>query len=195
MYSCVQFAVTPPIPGAAAYKEGHLNLEDIPIMKVHPKFGKSVARKPLGQILAQQGFPKGARGNFSDRTFNIEDIGIPIRKLNASNIKFTKRGVDVVEKHLTGFVDGKLDEPERIMLDRLRKIADGELKASPQDRNFYAHELREFMRYKYLGQNSTNRDRNFWNDLHTATLEDYGIKEYDDKGASTLYTRYAARFF
>ena len=125
----------------------------------------------------------GARikGKYSRRIFDSDKIGIPIRNLTIERIRITNRGIEVVEKHLKRFVGG-LEKPEEIMIERLRRIVVGELKATRQDLNFYAHELREFVRYKNLGfifgepSNPTDAFE-LWQNAHTATLEDYKMKE------------------
>ena len=82
------------------------------------------------------------------------------------------------------------------MLERLRRIADGKIRATKQDLNFYAHELREFARYRKLGfESGRGADFELWNNLHTATLEDYGLREKDDKGGYSLYHQSAGKFF
>lgn len=68
------------------------------------------------------------------------------------------------------------------MVQRLRDIADGKLKATQTDLNFYSHELRESVRYRRLGQPTgqpLNRDAAYdlWNNAHTGTLEDYRLLE------------------
>ncbi len=67
------------------------------------------------------------------------------------------------------------------MIDRLRQIANGGVEATVVDRNFYSHELREYVRYRQLGWETGQptdvmQQRNLWNNTHTATLEEYGIK-------------------
>ncbi len=53
---------------------------------------------------------------------------------------------------------------------------DNELSPTKQDLNFYAHELREFVRYRNLGfAEGGGADFEMWNNLHTATLEDLGL--------------------
>lgn len=74
------------------------------------------------------------------------------------------------------------------MIERLRTIADGWIEPTAADRNFYSHELREYVRYRSLGFESGQPDdpdlaREFWNNAHTATLEDYGLRE----GPGVLY--------
>jgi hypothetical protein len=58
------------------------------------------------------------------------------------------------------------------MIDRLRLIANGDIPATQIDRNFYSHELREFVRYRRLGwENGLPADKNLqlslWNNTHT----------------------------
>ncbi len=55
------------------------------------------------------------------------------------------------------------------------------------DKRFYTHEIREFERFKALGYGDTEMpdpDSPAWNNVHTATLEDFKLK--DDP--SLLYT-------
>jgi hypothetical protein len=141
--------------------------------------------------------PRGARvtGRFSGRPFNDENIGIPIRRLRRDRIRVTHRAVEIIERHLRRFV-ADLEKPERVMIARLRLIADRKLAAAEQDLNFYAHELREFVRYRRLGfETGRGDDWSLWNDLHTATLEDYGLREKDDSGNYSLYHIEAVKYF
>lgn len=74
------------------------------------------------------------------------------------------------------------------MIQRLRDIQAGKIKPIKADLNFYAHELREFVRYRKLGwktRQPTDPDAAYdlWNNAHTAALEDYGLKE----GPGVLY--------
>lgn len=141
--------------------------------------------------------PFGARvvGKYSGRPFDRAEIGIPIRRLSSKNIRVKHHAIDVIEKHLHRFTPD-LELPERIMLERLRRIADGNLSAAKQDLNFYAHELREFARYRKLGfADGRGADFELWNNLHTATLEDYGLREKDDKGGYSLYHQSARKLF
>ena len=136
-------------------------------------------------------------GQYSKREFDPEAIGTPIRTLSAENIKITPRGVDFMEQHLSRF---GADKPNEVMLERLRQITAGSLTPTTQDLNFYAHELREMIRYKLLGYPTgepQKRDeaRLLWNNAHTATLEDYGIKEDSrEPFANPLYHPDAARY-
>jgi len=74
------------------------------------------------------------------------------------------------------------------MVQRLRDIAARKLQPTQADLNFYSHELRESIRYKRLGfPNGQPLDADaaydFWNNAHTATLEDYLLNE----GHGVLY--------
>lgn len=74
------------------------------------------------------------------------------------------------------------------MVKRLRDIQAGKIKPTQADLNFYSHELRESVRYKKLGwktgqPNNADDAYDLWNNAHTATLEDYGLKE----GPGVLY--------
>ncbi|MET0089709.1 MAG: hypothetical protein ABW068_06760 [Candidatus Thiodiazotropha sp.] len=78
----------------------------------------------------------GARGKYSGRDFDPEQAGGPLRDLNNDNIKFTDKGVDIVEKHTSRFGP---DDANQHMIDRLRQISRGEIEPTQVDRNFYSH--------------------------------------------------------
>ena len=82
------------------------------------------------------------------REFDPAKAGGPIRQLSTSRLKVTPHGIDVVVRHIDRFGD---DEANRMMVDRLRRIATGEIEATQYDLNYYAHELREFVRYRREG--------------------------------------------
>jgi hypothetical protein len=131
------------------------------------------------------GVPLGARGPSSGRDYDPNNIGIDIRTekpLEIDGVRVTNKGIDVVEKHLSRFGE---DDPNKVMVRRLRGIAQGFLKPTRQDLNFYTHELREYVRYRKLGWEigvPRNKDEAYklWEDTHTATLEDYRIHEKKD---------------
>lgn len=123
--------------------------------------------------------PRGARGPSSGRPFNPATAGGPVRSLSTTRVRITHRGVDTVERHLARFGD---DAPNAYMLQRLRGVASGKIEATTTDVNFYTHELREYVRHRRLGwkqgQPADPMDsRDLWNDAHTATLEDYGLRD------------------
>lgn len=129
--------------------------------------------------------PLGARGPASGRIFNPDAAGGPIRQLSTEGVRITTRGIEVVERHLSRFGP---DEANQTMLQRLRDIEAGRIEPTQSDLNFYTHELREFVRYRRLGWEEgqpldPEAARNLWNDTHTATLEDYGLRE----GPGVLY--------
>lgn len=72
------------------------------------------------------------------------------------------------------------------MLDRLTSIADGHMEPTSYDQNFYTHELDEAGRYAQLGYGpesgadlGSSEMYDVWNNVHTASLEDYGISGAD----------------
>ena len=96
--------------------------------------------------------PFGGKGPASGREFDIAAAGGPIRQLTEVRIRFTVRGIDVVERHVARF---GADPANEAMIQRLREIAAGRLEATGADRNFYSHELRESVRYRRLDRQST----------------------------------------
>ncbi|MEG4999568.1 hypothetical protein [Microcoleus sp. B4-D4] len=120
------------------------------------------------------------KGAISGRPFNPSKAGGKILNLSYQNVKITDRGVALVEAHVRRF--NPVGEAELKMVERLRSIATQTLVAEPVDLRFYTHELREYLRYKKLGYPTgqpTNPDDAYelWNNAHTATLEDYKLKE------------------
>jgi hypothetical protein len=151
---------------------------------------------PLGEPVAES--PKGARGPIprvpdewgthtgasSGRPFFPDEIGLPIESLSTEGVQVTTEGIATVVAHTSRFGP---DRPNDIMIERLRQIAAGQVEATPQDLNFYTHELREFERYQALGFETgvpadPDAAHRLWNNTHTATLEDYGLR-----GAEDLY--------
>jgi hypothetical protein len=131
------------------------------------------------------------RGVASGRPFSPDKSGGDIQNLSTNRLKIQPNGINRVEQHLARFGD---DPPNKAQIQRMRDIAAGKLKPTEADLNFYAHELRESVRYRKLGYEDrmtgsvwqpTDADRanQVWNDAHTATLEDYSIKE----GPGVLY--------
>jgi hypothetical protein len=121
----------------------------------------------------------GARGPVSGREFDPARAGGPIRKLTTESVQVTHEGIDTVEQHLGRFGQ---DDANDFMVGRLRSIANGNLEATQYDLNFYTHELTEFERYKDLGWEvgqpaDPAEAYELWNNTHTATLEDFGLKD------------------
>jgi hypothetical protein len=129
----------------------------------------------------------GARGPSSGREFDPETAGGPIQQLDAGKARITNEGVQEVTAHLQRFTGGgSLQAPEQGMLDRLASIAAGDIEPTSYDLNFFTHELDEASRYAQLGfgpESGADLGRaemyEVWNDVHTATLEDYGISDAD----------------
>lgn len=129
--------------------------------------------------------PNSTVGLASGRPFDPNHAGGPVRRLVAERIKITHRGIEIVDRHVRRF---GADPANQAMVERLRAIADGTLTLTAVERNFYAHELREYIRYRTLGYASgepsdPDAARELWNNTHTATLEDYGLRE----GPGVLY--------
>ncbi len=128
------------------------------------------------------------RSTTTGRRFTPELAGGDVQKLSFEKIKFTEKGVDVVEQHLKRMGSGEM---EMAMLERLRAIHRGEIEATPFDKAFYSHELRESVRYRRMAATEemlANPDlrHELWNHAHSATLEDYGLPEWKD-GKRTLF--------
>jgi hypothetical protein len=143
---------------------------------------------PVAGTLAEDAVgPTGARGIASGREFDPEAAGGPLRRLDASTADITNEGVRAVAAHLQRFAgDGTLEPPEQGMLDRLTSIADGHMEATSYDQNFYTHELDEAGRYAQLGYGpesgtdlGSSEMYDVWNNVHTASLEDYGVSGAD----------------
>jgi hypothetical protein len=120
------------------------------------------------------------KGAISGRLFDPSKAGGKILKLFYQNVKITQKGSDLVEFHVRRF--NPVGEAELKMVERLRRIAARTLVAEPVDLRFYTHELREYIRYKKLGYPTgqpadPDEAYELWNNAHTATLEDYSLKE------------------
>ncbi|EBO0296346.1 TPA: hypothetical protein LVL66_005838 [Klebsiella oxytoca] len=120
----------------------------------------------------------GARGTISGRPFDPDKAGGPIENLTTDGVNITHEGIAIVEKHTSRFGD---DPGNEFMINRLKKIADGEIPHEQVDLNYYTHECREYQRYCNLGWETGAPADNIeahelWNNTHTATLEDYKLK-------------------
>ncbi len=115
----------------------------------------------------------------TDREFDPTQAGGPIRQLSTGRIRVTDRGIDAVGRHIVRFGN---DEANQAMVNRLRDIARGEIEPTQYDLNYYSHELRESVRYRRQGfPTGAGDDYELWNNAHTATLQDYGLRELDAK--------------
>jgi hypothetical protein len=124
-------------------------------------------------------------GKYSGRLFNPENAGGPILRLSWRNVRVTEEGISIVRKHVARFGDIVANNK---MLERLENILAGKIKATDYDRRYYTHEMREYERYVAAGvEDGADTSYELWNDLHTATLEDYQIQELDKFGKMKLY--------
>jgi hypothetical protein len=125
------------------------------------------------------------------RFVDLEGAGIPIRSLSPTRIRVSGQGVDVVQRHLSRFTkaNGQPFGGNTVMLNRLRRIAAGELKATQVDLNFYAHELREFTRLRKMGYAMGAAPAAVYEKAHYAALAEYGIP-FQGHG-QRLYTEFA----
>ncbi|MBE5215239.1 S-type pyocin domain-containing protein [Pectobacterium sp. A535-S3-A17] len=133
----------------------------------------------LDPIYIMLDMPYGAttRGEFSGRSYNPDKSGGPTQSLEWKEIKITQAGIDKVKLHTGRF--GSVPSND-IMIDRLEKILSGELDATDIDKRFYTHEIRELERYRVLGVKdgvAPDDAGETWNNTHTATLEDYKVKD------------------
>lgn len=95
----------------------------------------------------------------------------------------TQEGIDLVKLHTSRFDPS---DANKIMLGRLEKILSGQISITDIDKRFYTHEIRELERYRALGVADGVKpdDDTIWNSAHTATLEDYSLKD----GFDLFYT-------
>jgi len=120
------------------------------------------------------------KGAVSGRPFDSSKAGGQILNLSYQNAKITDKGIALVEAHVRRF--NPVGKAELRMIERLKSIAAETLVAEPVDLRFYTHELREYLRYKKMGYpigQPLHPDNAYqlWNNAHTATLEDYKLKE------------------
>ncbi|WP_224790773.1 S-type pyocin domain-containing protein [Pseudomonas fluorescens] len=116
-------------------------------------------------------------GEHSGRDFNPEEAGGPILKLEWKIATAAREGTDVVILHTSKFPSSNAN---KVMIDRLERILSGELEMTDTDKRFYTHEIREFERFRALGYSDTETpdiSSPAWNNVHTATLEDYKLKD------------------
>lgn len=117
------------------------------------------------------------KGEHSGREFNPEQAGGAIQDLEWNSVTISQGGVDLVKLH-TGRLSAS--DANYVMIERLEKILKGELDFTDVDKRYYTHEIRELDRFRALGYNDTEtpkQDSPAWNNAHTATLEDYKIKD------------------
>lgn len=139
---------------------------------------------PLYVVLSSPYEGAGVKGEHSGRDFNPEQTGGPTMNLEWNSATASQEGVDLVKLHTSRFPSS---DANKVMIDRLERILKGELDITDTDKRYYTHEIRELERFRALGYNDSEiPDENspIWNNVHTATLEDYKLK--DDE--TLLYT-------
>jgi hypothetical protein len=118
---------------------------------------------------------KGAdtKGKYSGRMYNPNNAGGPTQDLNWETATITQAGIDLVKLHTGRFEASAAND---VMIDRLSKILSKEIESTDIDKRFYTHEIRELERYRALGI-ADNVQGDVWNNAHTATLEDFKLKD------------------
>jgi len=147
----------------------------------------TAASVAAGLTMGRMRFPEleqlehhGARGTISGRQFDPDLAGGPIETLTTDGVHITHEGIATVEKHVSRFDH---DPANDVMIGRLKSIAKGEIPPEKVDLNYYTHECREYQRYCNLGWETGEPDGvagyDMWNNAHTATLEDFKLKDGD----------------
>lgn len=114
------------------------------------------------------------RGAHSGREYNPDNAGGPTQSLDWASAVITQKGIDEIKLHIGRF---ETSDGNKVMIERLGKIQRGELNVTDTDKRFYTHELRELERYRSLGIKDGTNDNSIWNNAHTATLEDFRLKD------------------
>lgn len=117
------------------------------------------------------------KGDYSGRDFNPEQAGGPILDLDWRTAVITQAGIDAVKLHIA-----RLDQSDanEIMIQRLEKILSGHWEFTDTDLRYYTHEVRELERFRALGMGDDfkpDRESPLWNNAHTATLEDFKLRD------------------
>ena len=116
------------------------------------------------------------KGQHSGRMYNPDKAGGPTQNLDWKKASVTKPGINLVKLHTGRFAPS---DANKIMIERLGKILKGEIAITDVDKRFYTHELRELERYRSLGV-ADGIEGNVWNNAHSATLEDFKLKDSSD---------------
>jgi hypothetical protein len=147
------------------------------------------AGRRLWKTLNRAGDWRKVFGGASDLTEKAEDgfrlyaSGIEAGTRSINDVSIGKGGIETIKGHLSNPLfapDGKINKGNQAMIDRLERIADGKMKPTDTDLNFYAHELREreLMGGDYSIQ---SYDKN-----HAQAAKEYGVKAEDE--FETFYT-------
>lgn len=139
---------------------------------------------PLYVVFSSPYEGAAVKGEHSGRDFNPEQTGGPTMNLEWNPATASQEGVDLVKLHTSRFPSS---DANKVMIDRLERVLKGELDMTDTDKRYYTHEIRELERFRALGYNDSevpDENSSIWNNVHTATLEDYKLK--DDE--TLLYT-------
>ncbi|RMM54643.1 S-type pyocin domain-containing protein [Pseudomonas corrugata] len=124
------------------------------------------------------------KGEHSGRDFNPDKAGGPIIDLDWRTATVTREGIDTIKLHIARLSPS---DANGVMIKRLENILSGDIDITDTDLRYYTHEIRELERFRNLGLRDDfvpTDDSSYWNNAHTATLEDYKIQDR----ASLLYT-------
>ncbi|XVN17514.1 S-type pyocin domain-containing protein [Pseudomonas corrugata] len=124
------------------------------------------------------------KGEHSGRDFNPDKAGGPIIDLDWRTATVTREGIDTIKLHIARLSPS---DANGVMIKRLENILSGDIDVTDTDLRYYTHEIRELKRFRNLGLRDDfvpTDDSSYWNNAHTATLEDYKIQDR----ASLLYT-------
>ncbi|WP_339492504.1 MULTISPECIES: S-type pyocin domain-containing protein [unclassified Pseudomonas] len=125
-----------------------------------------------------------AKGEHSGRDFNPEQAGGPILELDWGTATVTQQGLEAVKLHISRLNQSDAND---VMVKRLENILSGNIDITDTDRRYYTHEMRELERFRSLGladDFSPEPGSPVWNNAHTATLEDFKVRDHE----SLLYT-------
>ena len=85
----------------------------------------------------------------NSKEFDSAQAGGLVRNLPIEGVRITDRGAGVVERHIS---ISQSEDANSFMIERLRRIAQISLKPTERDLNYHMHELREYVRYRHLGE-------------------------------------------
>nr|MBS9463274.1 hypothetical protein [Flagellimonas sp. 389] len=128
------------------------------------------------------------KGKYSKRPFDPSEVGGDILRLSYKNAVVSKSGIADIKIHLSRLDP---DDWNPAMIKRLEDIEAGKIQATDFDKRFYTHELRELERARSLGLGDTHKiSYDEWNNLHSATLEDYQLFEKIDFEGESVFSLY-----
>ena len=85
----------------------------------------------------------------NSKEFDSAQAGGLVRNPPIEGVRITDRGAGVVERHISRF---QSEDANNFMIERLRRIAQISLKPTERDLNYHMHELREYVKYRHLGE-------------------------------------------